>query len=170
MHSLTLSFLLVATSLAFPPTSIGKSIDRNQPIAIRSDHNDSSMEDNSDSTLDGNVTITQGTLEINSDRAIVHRGKDDIEKITLIGRPALMKQINDNGETMTAQAATIIYNLKTDLIMLSGGATIVTPRGSIVGEPIKFDLKTGRVDSGSSGNRVSMRIMPKHKVPEEAKP
>ena len=128
------------------------------------------MENNSDSILDGNVTITQGTLEVRSDRAIVRRGNGDIDKITLVGKPAFMKHVNDNGEPMTAQAVTIVYSLSSDVILLSGGATILTPRGSINGEPIKYNLKTGRLDSGSSGNRVSMRIMPMNKVPEEAKP
>ncbi len=105
--------------------AIGKSSDRNEPMEIRSDNSDSNMADNSESVLKGNVTITQGTLEIKSDRGVVHRGKDEIEKVTLTGIPVFMKQVNDNGELMTPQAATIVYNLKADVILFSGSAIIV---------------------------------------------
>ncbi len=37
-------------------------------------------------------------------------------------------------------------------------------------DPIKYDLKTGRLNSGGNGRSVSMRIMPKKKEPVEAKP
>lgn len=167
---LSTGMALIATLLTFLPTAFGKSSDRNQPMEIRSDHGNLSMEENSDSILEGNVTITQGTLEIRAAHAIVHRGKDDIESVTLSGRPAEMKQINDNGEPINAQAASISYSLVSDLILLSGQPTIMTPRGSITGEPIKYDLKTGRLNSGGTGSRVSMRIIPKNKASEEPKP
>jgi hypothetical protein len=34
-------------------------------------------------------------------------------------------------------------------------------RGTLRGETIKYDLKTGRLDGGGDGSRVKMRIMPK---------
>ena len=170
MRLLAVSLTLLAASLSFSPIALGKSSDRNQPMDVQADSTNALMEDNSDSTLNGNVVITQGTLEIKSDRAIIHRSKGDIDKVTLTGGPVLMKQINDTGEPMNAQASTIIYTLSSDLILLSGNVVINQPRGSMRGENVKYDLKTGRLDGGGDGNRVSMRIMPKNKAPEEAKP
>ena len=170
MRLLAVSLTLLAASLSFSPIALGKSSDRNQPMDVQADSTNALMEDNSDSTLNGNVVITQGTLEIKSDRAIIHRSKGDIDKVTLTGGPVLMKQINDTGEPMNAQASTIIYTLSSDLILLSGNVVINQPRGSMRGENVKYDLKTGRLDGGGDGNRVSMRILPKNKAPEEAKP
>jgi len=34
-------------------------------------------------------------------------------------------------------------------------------RGTLRGETVKYDLKTGRLDGGGDGSRVKMRIMPK---------
>ena len=170
MRLLAVSLTLLATSLSLSSTALGKSSDRNQPMDVQADSTNALMEDNSDSTLDGNVVITQGTLEIKSDRAIIHRSKGDIDKVTLTGGPVVMKQVNDNGEPMNAQASTIVYTLSSDLILLSGNVVINQPRGSMRGENVKYDLKTGRLDGGGDGNRVSMRIMPKNKAPAEAKP
>lgn len=170
MRLLAVSLTLLAASLSLSPIALGKSSDRNQPMDVQADSTNALMEDNSDSTLNGNVVITQGTLEIKSDRAIIHRRNGDIDKVTLTGSPVVMKQVNDNGEPMNAQASTIVYTLSSDLILLSGSVIINQPRGSMRGENVKYDLKTGRLDGGGDGNRVSMRIMPKNKAPAEAKP
>lgn len=170
MRLLAVSLTLLAGSLALSPIAFGKSTDRNQPMDVQADSTDAIMEDESDSTLNGNVVISQGTLEIKADRAIIHRSKGDIDKVTLTGSPVVMKQVNDNGEPMNAQAATIIYTLSSDLILLKGNVNIEQPRGSMRGENVKYDLKTGRLNGGGDGSRVSMRIMPKNKAPAEAKP
>jgi len=170
MRLLAVSLTLFAASLSLSPMALGKSSDRNQPMDVQADSTNAVMEDNSDSTLNGNVVITQGTLEIKSDRAIIHRRDGDIDKVTLTGGPVVMKQVNDSGEPMNARASTIVYTLSSDLILLSGNVVIEQPRGSMRGENVKYDLKTGRLDGGGDGNRVSMRIMPKNKAPAEAKP
>ena len=164
------SLILLAATLALSPIALGKSSDRNQPMDVQADNSDAMMQDESDSTLNGNVIITQGTLEIKADRAVIRRSKGDIDKVTLTGSPVVMKQINDSGEPMNAQAATIVYTLSSDLILLRGNVTIEQPRGSMRGENVKYDLKTGRLNGGGDGSRVSMRILPKNKVPAEAKP
>ena len=170
MRLLAVSLTLLAASLSLSPIAYGKSTDRNQPMDVQADNTDAIMEDDSDSTLNGNVIITQGTLQIKADRAIIHRRNGDIDKVTLTGSPVVMKQVNDNGEPMNAQAATIVYTLSSDLILLNGNVIIDQPRGSMRGENVKYDLKTGRLNGGGDGNRVSMRIMPKNKAPAEAKP
>ena len=170
MRLLTVSLTLLAFSLALLPDAVNaKSADRNQVMDVQADHSDALMEDNSDSTLNGNVVITQGTLEIKADLAVIHRSNGEINKVTLSGNPVVMKQVNDGGDPMTAHAATIVYTLSSDLILLSGNVSIEQPRGSMHGETVKYDLKTGRLDGGGDGNRVSMRIMPKTKS-AEAKP
>ena len=70
-----------------------RTTDRNQPMDVQADNSDAVMADESDSTLNGNVVITQGTLEIKADRAVIHRSKGDIDRVTLTGAPVVMKQI-----------------------------------------------------------------------------
>lgn len=155
----TLSAL--ALLLALPGFALAKSSDRNQPMDVEADRTDALLTDDSDSTLSGNVRITQGTLDIRSDTAVIQRRAGDISRVTLNGAPAQMRQVADNGEPMTANARQIVYTLSDDVIVLTGGVVIEKPRGNLRGETIKYDLRTGRLDGGGDGRRVSMRILPK---------
>ncbi len=138
-----------------------KTTDRNAPMDVEADRTDAMLGDDSDSILTGNVKITQGSLEVNADRAVIHRRGGDITEITLTGAPATLKQMADNGEPMNARAAQIVYTLSSDQVVLTGGVVIEQPRGTLRGETIKYDLKTGRLDGGGDGKRVQMRILPK---------
>ena len=159
MRPVALSLMLLA--LLLPIDSIAKTTDRNQPMDVEADRTDAELGDDGEAVLTGNVLITQGTLEVGADRATIHRKAGEISQVVLTGAPATLKQVNDNGETMNAHAAQIVYTLSSDMIVLSGAVVIEQPRGTLRGETIKYDLKTGRLDGGGDGSRVKMRIMPK---------
>jgi lipopolysaccharide export system protein LptA len=157
--------LLLATALlaavAASPFAFGKSTDRNQPMDIAADRTDAMLGDDSDSTLYGNVRITQGSLQVEADKAVIHRKGGDITQVVLTGAPATMKQVADNGEPMMARAQKIVYTLSSEVIVLSGDVAIEQPRGNLRGQTVKYDLNTGRLDGGGDGSRVQMRILPK---------
>jgi lipopolysaccharide export system protein LptA len=142
-----------------------KSTDRNAPMDIKADNSDFLLKDNSDSVLNGNVVITQGTLVVNADKATIRRKNDDIDEVILTGAPATLRQVSDTGEPMTARAAQIDYTLSAERVVMTGGAVVQQPRGNITGETITYDLKTGRLNGGGDGKRVSIRIMPKTAAP-----
>jgi lipopolysaccharide export system protein LptA len=128
---------------------------------VEADRTDAELGDDGQAVLTGNVLITQGTLQVGAERATIQRNAGEISTVVLTGSPATLKQVNDNGETMNAHASQITYTLSSDLIVLSGAVVIEQPRGTLRGETIKYDLKTGRLDGGGDGSRVKMRIMPK---------
>ena len=138
-----------------------KTTDRNAPMDISADRTDAILTDDSDSTLTGNVQITPGTMEIGADRAVIHRRGGEITEVELTGAPATLKQVADNGEPMNARATRIVYTLSADQVVLTGAVVIEQTRGTLRGETIKYDLKTGRLDGGGDGSRVQMRILPK---------
>jgi lipopolysaccharide export system protein LptA len=146
MRLLALSSLLLAAAL---------------PFAADAKTTDAMLGDDSESILSGNVLITQGTLEVGADKAVIQRKAGDISQIVLTGSPATLKQVSDAGEPMNAHASQIVYTLSSDVVVLTGGVVIEQPRGTLRGETIKYDLKTGRLDGGGDGTRVQMRIMPK---------
>lgn len=162
MRLLACSSLLLAALL--PMATLAKTTDRNAPMDVEADRTDAMLGDDSDSTLSGNVRITQGTLDVGADRAVIHRKGGDIDQVVLTGSPATLKQLSDAGEPMNARANQIVYTLSSDLVVLSGGVVIEQPRGTLRGETIKYDLKSGRLDGGGDGSRVQMRIMPKNKT------
>ena len=161
MRLVALSLMLLATLL--PIDAIAKSSDRNQPMDVESDRTDATLTENGDTILSGGVTITQGTLEVKSDQAVIHRKNDEMSQVVLTGSPATLKQVNDNGEPMNARAAKIVYTLDSDLVVLTGGVVIEQTRGNMRGESVTYDLKTGRLNGGGGGGRVKMTILPKNK-------
>jgi lipopolysaccharide export system protein LptA len=157
-------FVLALALAALLPLAAGaKTSDRDQPMDVAADHTDAMLGDDSDSVLSGNVVISQGTMQVHADKAVIHRKDGDITQVELTGTPASLKQVGDNGEPMDASAAQIVYTLSSDLVVLTGGVVVKQPRGTLQGETIKYDLNTGRLDGGSDGNRVQMRILPKSK-------
>tara|TARA_R110002020_G_scaffold266184_2_gene481050 strand:- start:1046 stop:1540 length:495 start_codon:yes stop_codon:yes gene_type:complete len=153
--------LILATALAAGP-ALAKSGDRNQPMDISADRTDAQLGDDSVSTLEGNVRIRQGTLEVDAARAEVHRAGGDPSRIVLTGTPASLRQVSDAGEPMVATANRIVYMLGDESMMLTGNVVVTQPRGSLRGETVKYDINTGRIDGGGDGARVSMRILPKN--------
>jgi lipopolysaccharide export system protein LptA len=159
------NLLLLVPALLLAGAAAAKSTDRNAPMDISAAHADAILTDDGDARLSGEVVITQGTLNVNADDAVVTRKGGEIEQVTLTGNPATLSQVNDNGERMTAKAAKIVYTLSTEIIVMTGGVVVTQPRGNLRGEMIKYDLTTGRLDGGGGGGRVSMRILPKTTKP-----
>ncbi|WP_188310312.1 lipopolysaccharide transport periplasmic protein LptA [Arenimonas fontis] len=153
--------LLLPLALLLAAPAAAKSSDRDQPMDISADRTDALLEDDSVSTLEGNVKIRQGSLEVDADRAEIHRVAGEIRRIVLTGSPARLRQVSDSGEPMDAFANRITYTPNEELMLLSGAVEIRQPRGTLRGETVKYDINTGRLDGGGDGSRVSMRILPK---------
>ena len=160
---LALLLALVVPAVALPMVAVAKSSDRKAPMDVDAGSTDALLTDNGDTVLSGGVTITQGTLEVKSDQAVIHRKNDEMSQVVLTGSPATLKQVNDNGEPMNARAAKIVYTLDSDLVVLTGGVVIEQVRGNMRGESVTYDLKSGRLNGGSPGSRVKMTILPKNK-------
>ena len=66
----------------------------------------------------------------------------------------------------TARANNVDYNLKTETVVFTGDVEIQQPRGSMSGQRMVYNLKTGNIDSGGEGGgRVKMRILPRNAQP-----
>ena len=144
--------------------------DRQKPMDVTADHSDTSLADDSVSTLTGNVVVTQGTMVIHADKAVITRKDGDISRAVLTGAPASLKQDDENGEPMTATSAIVDYDLTTNIAVFTGNAIIDQPaRGQMHGEKIVYNVDSGEVTSGGDGTRVSMHILPKAKT-EQPKP
>ena len=136
--------------------------DRQQPMDVKADYQDSSLADNGVTTLKGNVVMTQGTLVINADKAVITRKDGDMSLAVLTGNPVTLKQLDENGEPMTATARQVDDDLLKNIAVFTGNAIIDQPtRGQMHGERIVYNVDSGQVTSGGDGTRVSMHILPK---------
>lgn len=169
MRPAALSLILLAAAVAAGPV-LAKSTDRQQPMDLGAANMDALLSDDSVSTLEGSVTIRQGSLEVDADRAEIHRKAGEIDRIVLTGSPARLRQISDQGEPMDASAAQVVYTISSEVMVLTGNVVINQPRGNLRGETVKYDITTGRLDGGGDGQRVQMRILPKTAAPAPAAP
>src|SRR5690606_3178414 len=160
MRPVAASLLLpLALLLAMPASA--RSSDRDQPMDISASYTDVLLDDDSVSVLEGNVKIRQGTMEVDAERAEIHRVADEITLTVPTGAPARLHQISDSGEPMDAVAGNIAYRPNEGEMLLTGAVEVRQPRGTLRGERIKYDIDTGRLDGGGDGSRVNMRILPK---------
>ena len=146
-----------------------RSTDRNQPMDIDAGHQSGTLDDRSPTILSGGVHISQGSLDIRSDRAEITLADGDPTRAVLTGGPVVLNQQMDDGTPMTARANNVDYNLKTEIVVFTGDVTIQQPRGTMSGQRVVYNLKTGNLDSGGEGNgRVKMRILPRNARAQEA--
>lgn len=152
----------VAVSLLAVATAVGaRSSDRNKPMDIYAGHQSGTFSGDSVNTLSGGVRITQGTLEITSQGAKITLSDGEPVRAVFTGSVELRQQMDD-GTPMTAKAANVDYNLTTEVVVFTGNVSISQPRGTMSGERVVYNLKTGGVESGGQGSgRVHMRILPK---------
>lgn len=114
--------------------------------------------------LSGNVRISQGSMVINADKAEVFQPAGaTISRVVLTGNPATMAQTLDgDGGTMKAQARTIDYALQQNLVTLRQQVKVEQTRGTMTGELVEYDIKSGQLKGGGGGTagRIQMRIEP----------
>ena len=139
-----------------------RSSDRNQPMDLKSDRSSCGVDDTGACQFTGNVVITQGTLSISAATATMHRNDGDVSSVVLAGSPVILRQQMDDGTPMTARAAQVDYDLRTEVVVFTGDVSIAQPRGTLSGERIVYNLQSGVVEGGGEGaGRVHMRILPR---------
>ena len=150
-------------------TAWARTNDRSQPMDAEANQNTCTLGDAGQCVMTGNVQINQGSLDISAAKATIFRAGGDISRALLSGSPVVLKQQMDDGTPMTAHASNVDYNLNTDVVIFTGDVMIQQPRGTMSGQRVVYNLKTGSVDSGGQGNgRVKMRILPRNAQPAPA--
>jgi lipopolysaccharide export system protein LptA len=155
--------LLAALAAAFPVASVlARSSDRQKPMDIEAGRQSGTLTGDSVNQLSGGVHITQGSLDITSSAATITLAGGDPTRAVFTGGPVALKQELDDGTPMSARADNVDYNLKTEIVVFTGNVSISNPRGSLSGQRVVYNLKTGNVESGGQGGgKVKVRILPK---------
>jgi lipopolysaccharide export system protein LptA len=102
-------------------------------------------------------------LRINASRADITQRNGDPVRAVLTGSPVKLSQQLDNGTPMNAAASKVDYDLHADIVVFTGNVSIQQPSGSLSGQRVVYNMKTGQVTSGGQGSgRVKMRILPRN--------
>lgn len=143
---------------------LAKSSDRNQEMVIDSGSADGSFADNGSTILQGNVVIIQGTLDIRASRGEIFMKNGEVSRAVFTGKPAQLKQVNDDGTPVTATADKLEYDVLNEIITLTGNYKVTSPKGSNSGQRMVYNTRTGAMQSGGDGTRVRTVIKPKNKA------
>ncbi len=153
--------VLALFAAVFTASAGARTTDRNQPMDIDAGRSDCGLGDNASCTLTGNVTIVQGSLNVAAAKAVIEQSGGDPSRALLSGGVTL-RQTLDDGNQINAKSSNVDYNLRTEVVVFTGNVEIRQQRGTLNGQRVVYNMKTGQVESGGDGNgRVKMRILPK---------
>jgi lipopolysaccharide export system protein LptA len=147
--------------------ALALSTDRDQPLDVRAQYNKSSFGTTSVTVFQGNVRMTQGSLNATGDEArISDIASSDPDatprRLVLTGKPARLEQMMDNnGGKLTAHAATIDYRSDSGLAELSGDVVVVQEgRSEFRGPHMTYNTNTGAMEGGSQAADSEVHMTP----------
>ena len=152
---------LLALVLAAPQALALKS-DTQQPVYINSDTQQVDMQSNQ-VTFKGNVSLKQGSINIDADRVVVTRDPktESIKQIQSFGKPATFSQLMDDGKTLSGQANELDYRISTDELTMKGQAQLKQDGNTIQSSSIRYQIGQQKLVADSSDNeRVTTILQP----------
>ncbi|WEN14700.1 lipopolysaccharide transport periplasmic protein LptA [Rhodanobacter sp. AS-Z3] len=114
----------------------------------------------------GNVLLTQGTMKVTGALATAYLDDNNsITRVVVTGTPARIEQLDDNGNLMQGEAATLDYDNIKQIAVLSGNASVTQKgRGSAQGDTLTYNTQTSQMSGESHGDGlVHMTFRPKAK-------
>ena len=164
-------FLLLLLLMLVPLQSHALESDRDQPIEVEADRLEMREQENI-SIYEGNVRLVQGSLNISSDRLVIHFNENnDLTLMEMTGKPARFRQLDNEQQEMLGIGEQIDYIESESLLKLRGNASFQQASDLIKSELILINTQTNGIQAGSaqSEDRVKMVIKPRQgKVPEQS--
>ena len=161
--------IILILLLLLPGQLRALALDEDQPIEVEADSLEVRESENI-SIYQGNVSLVQGSLEINSDRLVIHfNDTDELELIEMTGTPARIRQLDDDQKEMRGQASQIDYMERRSLLVLRGSARFSHAGDIIESELIRVNTESNSIQAGSleSDERVKMLIQPRKDPPSQ---
>lgn len=152
---------LLLTLLSFAVQALDT--DRNQPIHI--DSSSAHADYKSGTTrYDGNVVLTQGSLQIKADSISIQRDKNGVRAVTAVGRPVQIQQSPAADQApIQAEANEISYDISTDQLILKDNVYIKLQESVHRGSRYEYNLNSQQLKaSGTASSRISTTFQPQH--------
>jgi len=135
----------------------------NKPISIDADNQQIDLQKNT-ITFTGNVVIIQDSLKVKANTVIITdmQSKDN-QIITAYGTPVYLEQTyqNDDKQTITGHANQLVYQVKQNLVILTGNAELFQQDNHIISDKIIYDVDQQKIQAQSdNGGRVKTTIIP----------
>ena len=161
-HSLTAGLILISQANAFAAENVEK-------IYIDADYMQLNIETGY-SVYIGNVNIKQGELKLTGDKVTIQQTREEVERITVTGKPAHYNHITDKGENIQAESEHMIYTASKNELVMTVNANLKQPDHQVSSQKIVYDTEKKIVIAGdksetSTGSdnkqRVNITLTPK---------
>ena len=144
--------------------------DREQPIHVEADRLEVRELENV-SIYEGNVKLVQGSLEINSDRLVIHFNEaNELTLMEMTGQPATLRQLDNQQQELYGEARQIDYSEAKALLIMRQSAFLRQAGDTIKSELIRLNTATNGIEAGGTqtDERVKMVIKPRSPKPASA--
>ena len=112
---------------------------------------------------EGNVSITQGTLEIKAYRIEINAPNNEIQRIIATGKPVSFQQKMDDGKLAKGSANKLLYLVEGKKILMDGNAVISQNNDKFSSNHIEYSTKTGELKAGknkkSAGSKGRVKVI-----------
>ncbi len=170
-----LRLLLVLGALCAAVSAWALKTDKSQPINIQADHGDfqgNSNSNNGTGVYTGHVVITQGSIKITADKAILNMVNGEVQTADMTGSPATFQQQPDHGALMHGAANEIIYDETRNEVNLLGHAHLQQGQRLFTADVIRYNTSSEHVvaSGGKNGGRVHITIPPSQSSSKSSPP
>jgi lipopolysaccharide export system protein LptA len=177
VEAAALAGLCLLATLALPAAA--EKGDRDKPVNLEADR--VTIDDAKQlAVFEGNVVLTQGTLQIRGDRMEVRQDKEGFKQGTTWGSPAFFRQKREGyDEYIEGWAGRIEYDGRVETLQMFSRAQLKRGQDEVRGDYISYDARSEffQVTGGpktaspsSPGGRVRAVIQPKSKEKPAAAP
>lgn len=130
------------------------------PIKITADR--AELEQREVALYRGKVRLVSADLELTGDRLELRQPARGEFNARLSGTPARLRHLPPDGAApISASAALIVYDTRSGVIEMSGGAQLARGSDTVSSGNIRYDLAARRISAvGSDGDPVQMVIQP----------
>lgn len=173
--------LAVACLLAWQGQALAEKADREKPVHIEADRmlvDDAKKE----SVFEGNVVLTQGTMQLKGDRVNVRQDAEGFHYGIAYGRPASFRQKREGyDEYIDGFAERLEYDSRKDLLQMFSAARLTKGADEVRGDYISYNAKTEffqvmsntrpvATTGSRADGRVRAVIQPKPRTPAPGAP
>jgi len=155
-----IAFVLLLLPLAAAQALPG---DSEQPITVEADSLEIRDAENI-SIYDGNVRLVQGSMQITSERLVIHfNDANELLMMEMSGSPARFRQLDGQNREMLGEAMQILYKEAGSTLELSDSARFTHAGDSIESEHIRINTNDNSIQAGGAkpDQRVKMLIQPR---------
>ena len=174
--------LLTCMNISWADKAKGSKNDPPEKIHVSADHMQLNIETGY-SVYTGNVKISQGELLLTGDKVTLKSDKEEIQRMTVTGKPARYNHVTEKGETIEAESDSMIYTASENTLVMKGNAKLQQPDHKVTSQLITYDTLnkiviagtkdgTGSASTGSTGgkkdgSRVNITLTPKKKTSDD---